>query len=219
MLYSGLVCNQVRLPHLSILALMSNYGPEDFGGSDEESHYMNSKQGHEDPPVEGGYTGFSSERRVPRFPPELSGSITQSFPDAAIDRSKIGGLGHVCGLYCDGQDRGGGCDVQDRYYADQQRLANMAANEPPDYRRRIVSKSDGITITAVMVDEATKKGLSTGGARLPNVHEQLKSLNSYGRLLTMDDMERVIEENNAYRHRIYQLEDQLREIHERSKPR
>lgn len=31
------------------------------------------------------------------------------------DKSAIGGPEHVCGMLCDGQDRGGGCDVQDRW--------------------------------------------------------------------------------------------------------
>lgn len=31
------------------------------------------------------------------------------------DKSTIEGPGHVCGMHCDGQDRGGGCDVQDRW--------------------------------------------------------------------------------------------------------
>lgn len=36
-----------------------------------------------------------------------------------IDQSKIGGLGHVCGMSCNGQDGQFPCDVQERYYENQ----------------------------------------------------------------------------------------------------
>lgn len=32
------------------------------------------------------------------------------------DKSSVGGPEHVCGMHCDGQDRCGGCCVQDKYY-------------------------------------------------------------------------------------------------------
>lgn len=96
------------------------------------NHKHNSGEHPDHPPVEGGYTGLHCpgpygddacqrgmhcpvhkdvyQRMVPRY----------NEPEKKLSPSQIGGLGHVHGMFCDGQDHGrADCDVQQAYYAQQ----------------------------------------------------------------------------------------------------
>jgi hypothetical protein len=94
-------------------------------------HYSGEHPDH--PPVEGGYTGFTKDRMVPRYP-----------EPKRLDPSRIGGLGHICGMFCDGQDRGGGCDVQDKYYGTKYPYTGQQAKAVLNRRRKAKAFQGGL---------------------------------------------------------------------------
>jgi hypothetical protein len=97
------------------------------------------------------------------------------------DKSAIGGPEHVCGMSCDGQDRGGGCDVQDRWRA-QNTFFNVKWTEadPNQYVGMIGIPQPPVTTTLVdahaQMLAARVEGLEKDVNSLQHVWPRLKAI-------------------------------------------